>query len=482
MIYLGLVWGLFGYSPLVTRSAMILLASATVAVTAVLAKRVFEPRPASPDTRLHSGLHPGGTERDDLRTRQLSALEAALWSAVLLALAPLFFAQSSMVHLDLAVALLTTVAVTVLLDERWLLFALATSLAALTKETAIVLVPVAWTFVWLEARRAHRAVPNRVWLTLALPCAPLAAWAFYYHHHTGFWTGNAGYLQYNLYSTFGPVRILLCLLRRLHEVFIAGFSWVITAAAVAGYVWSRKRGVRGARNDEPQKDTRRRFIHLTCLLTGAYIVMLSVVGGAILPRYTLPIFSGLIILALIYIRRLPRPWARACCVLAALGFVIGWFTNPPYPVPFEDNLAYADFVQLHQQAAAFLSAPDGPAAGNNSRILTAWPATNELTTPDLGYVAAPLRVTPVEGFAPADFANVKADSFELVYLYSRKWEPPGNWLARFQWIGTIEARYFGYAPQASTEEIERCFDLRLLARWERRGQWAAIYERAGSKR
>jgi hypothetical protein len=218
---------------------------------------------------------------------------------------------------------------------------------------------------------------------------------------------------------------------------------------------------------------------LTCLLTGAYIAMLSLVGGAILPRYVLPVYPVLIIVGMIYIRRLPRPWARACCVLATAGLVTGWFTNPPYPVPFEDNLAYADFVRLHQQAAEFLSAPDGPAAG--MRILTAWPATNELTTPDLGYVAAPLRVTPVEGFAPADLAAIKTGSFDLVYLYSRKWEPPGNWLARFPWIETIEARYFGYAPQAPAEEIERQFDLRLLARWERRGQWAAIYQRAGSK-
>ena len=114
------------------------------------------------------------------------------------------------------------------------------------------------------------------------------------------------------------------------------------------------------------------------------------------------------------------------------------------------------------------------------RILTAWPATNELTTPDLGYVPASLRVTPMDGFTPEDFAHVKAGSFDLVYLYSRKWEPPGNWLARFAWIQGIEARYFDYAPQAPAEGIGRRFNLRLLARWERRGQWAAIYEVAAA--
>jgi hypothetical protein len=452
MVYLGLAWHLFGYSIAATRAAMILAAAATVLATVALARRVLG----------------------------ALSIEPVVWSAVLLALAPLFFAQSSMVHLDLAVALFTTLACIALLDRRWLLFAAATSLAVLAKETAIILVPVAWIFIWLEARHERRSIDLRVWAVLASPCVLLATWAIYYHHHTGFWTGNAGYLQYNLYSTLNPVRILLCFVRRLHEVFIAGFSWVVTAAAALAYAWSRKNTAKEPMQAVAQPERARPFILLTWLLTGAYLAMLSVVGGAILPRYTLPVYPPLIVLAMLYIGRLRRRWARVCCALAAAGLVAGWFSNPPYPVPFEDNLAYADFVRLHQQAADFLAAPGGPAAGTGLRILTAWPATNELTTPDLGYVNAPLRVTPVEGFAPADLAAVKPGSFDLVYLYSRKWEPPGNWLARFPWIERIEARYFDYAPQAPEEDLARRLNLRLLARWQRRGQWAAIYQVADS--
>lgn len=479
MAYLGLVWHLFGFNTLATRSSMILIASATVAATGALANDVFRKRAALPEPGdVMEGKVVGAPQSAAIAAWHGNPVtEPAIWSAVLLALAPLFFAQSSMAHLDLAVALFTLVAVIALLDERWLPFALATSVAVLAKETAIVLVPVAWTFTWLEARRSHRSVGARVWIILASPCAILAAWVIYYHHHTGFWTGNAGYLQYNLYSTLNPVRILLCLLRRLHEVFIAGFSWTVTAAAVAAYGWSRRRAVGNGSKFGTDEKRRRRFILLTALLTAAYLAMLSVVGGAILPRYTLPVYPALMVLGVLNIWRLRRSWARACCVLAAAGMIAGWFINPPYPVPFEDNLAYADFVRLHQQAADFLSG--GPAAGNGLRILTAWPATNELTTADLGYVAAPLEVTRIDGFAPADFAAVKAGSFDLVYLYSRKWEPPGNWLARFAWIERIEAQYFDYAPQVSEEEIARRYDLRLLARWQRRGQWAAIYQVAG---
>jgi hypothetical protein len=109
------------------------------------------------------------------------------------------------------------------------------------------------------------------------------------------------------------------------------------------------------------------------------------------------------------------------------------------------------------------------------RILTAWPATNELETPDLGYVARPLPVVSVEGFGAQDFEAVQQGSFDVLYYYSRKWEPPNNWLAKVPWLGDLEARYFDYAPQIPEENLRARFHLGLLARWERRGQWVAIY-------
>ena len=60
------------------------------------------------------------------------------------------------------------------------------------------------------------------------------AWAAFYHHVTGGWTGNREYLRYNLYATLNPIRVLLTLLRRLYETFVGGFNWVLTARAIAG--------------------------------------------------------------------------------------------------------------------------------------------------------------------------------------------------------------------------------------------------------
>ena len=442
MIYLALVWKVFGFSPLVTRTAMVLVAAATVTATYVLARRV-------------------------------TGREPAAWAALLLALSPMFFAQSTMVFLDLPAALFTTLAVIALLDGRTLMFAVVASLAVLTKETAVVVLPVAWTYAIYAARRGapqqgRGQAPPRRWVLLIVPLVPLIVWTIYYHHKTGFWTGNAEYLQFNLYSTLSPGRFFWTLLRRLYEVFIGGFNWLLVAGAAAGIWWERKQSHRGTEAQSKSRD----LILLAAAMVAAYVLMLSVVGGAVLPRYLLPIVPLFILVAVGLVWRMPKAIARATCGIALAGFVAAWFINPPYPFPYEDNLSYADFIRLHQDAARYLeSRPSG------ERFLTAWPATDELARPFLGYVTKPLSVVPLEGLTENDFASVSPESFDLLFVYSRKWEPPNNWLPRLPVFQRAQERHFGYAPQMSNEELVSRFHLKLLRQFERRGQWARIYEK-----
>ncbi|MCJ7504376.1 MAG: glycosyltransferase family 39 protein [Acidobacteriia bacterium] len=463
MVYLALAWRVFGFSPLVTRAAMILVAAGTVVALYALARRV-------------------------------ASREAAIWSALLLALSPMFFAQSSLVYLDLPVAVFTTLAVLALLEGQMLMFAVTASLAVLTKETAVVLLPVAWVFVWRRAKAGQALPLKKTWLALTAPLVPLAAWAFYYHHVTGFWTGNAEYLQYNLYATLSLGRIFWSLLRRLYEVFFGGFNWLLVVGAALGIWRGRAKEGNGdieaqkiaalapqERSEKPQGPQERAdekarlfrdFLFLAGGMGAAYVLMLSVVGGAILPRYLLPIFPALFLALVALVCQLPKVLARSLCAATLACFVGAWFINPSYPFPYEDNLAYRDFIHLHQQAAQFLEArPPG------ERILTAWPATDELARPFLGYVDRPLRVVPVQGFTAQDFGDVSGDSFDVLYLYSRKWEPPSNWLAQFPYLERVQEHYFDYAPQIGADGLAARYGLRLLARFEQRGQWVKIYKK-----
>jgi hypothetical protein len=405
------------------------------------------------------------------------------------------------------------VAAVSLLRERMVAFAFVASLAVLSKETAAVFLPVAWLFVWKRRRDKRLAT----WIALVLPCLPLLAWTLYYHHVTGFWTGNTEYLEYNLYSTLNPVRIFLTLLRRVWELFGAGFNWVLLLAAAMG-LWpggrlpegtgERDREQNGETEKEetitsvgiddgapstsaPRSNSLSSFYRLTSQtpnpetprLTGdftflavglciVYLLMLSLVGGAVLRRYLLPVFPFFYLFVVTFIFRLPRALARTTCTLAAACLVASWFINPPYPFPFDDNLAYADFIRLHQQAARFLE--NGP---GDPVVLTAWPASGELTTPTLGYVSKALHVNTVRGFTLEDFAGTVPESFDLLYLYSRRWEPENNWLAHSTLLRRIQRTYFGYAPQISEQMLKDRYHLRPLLSLKRGGQWVRIYTR-----
>jgi dolichyl-phosphate-mannose-protein mannosyltransferase len=520
--FVGTVWRVFGLSPCRARLAMMLVAAAAIAATYALGRRV-------------AGRGVGA------------------WAALLLAISPLFFAQSSMLHIDIGPALFVTLAVLALLPQvdqshgtppangaspkrAMAAFAVTASLAILSKETAVIVLPVAWAYAW----RVRRELRPAAWLALSFPLLPLGIWALYYHHATGFWTGNADYLRYNLYSTLSPVRFLLSLLRRLYQLLIAGFDWILLAGALAGVWWSRRErraaeakaqsmAMRGqdwidedlppeevelprlafrqaglpevpmnetgdsggiAESGSPeggeavegqpaaavQQQERSRvfadFLFLTGGLCVAYLVFHSAVGGALLRRYLLPVFPVSYITGVAFVWRLPKKFAQGVCILAVAYFMASSFINPPYPFAFEDNLAYADFVRLHQRAAHYLQGSKG-----DPRILTAWPATGELTVPFLGYVDRPLRVVPVDGFTTADFDKVSLDSFDFLYLYSRKWEPVNNWLARFPFLERIQQRYFDYGSQVGSEALVARYHLTLIAHYERRGQWVKIYSR-----
>ena len=110
---------------------------------------------------------------------------------------------------------------------------------------------------------------------------------------------------------------------------------------------------------------------------------MAVVGGAVLARYMLPVVPLVIILFVSTLRRRVRLW-RGVIAIVALAFVAALFVNPPYGFSIEDNLAYRDYILLHQQAEDYLEARYPMA-----RVLTAWPASDELTRPYLGYVTRP---------------------------------------------------------------------------------------------
>jgi len=454
MAWLALWWRLSGYTPAVTRTAMLM-----VAAFALLA--VF---------RL---------------ARTVANLRVAVASAALTALYPVFFAQSSMAHADLAAAALLLWAIVFHVEHFRARADITFCLAVLAKETAVV-VPVAialWELWWWMQHRRGRASPfaappTRLLKIAILALAPvitLAAWYAYHYARTGYVFGNPAFFRYNLGDTLHPLRIALALGKRLWQVTAYMNLFLLTTAAATAMLLA------------PQSDGRlpRPRIALDvqaifAVAIAAQVALGSLVGGATAARYLLASLPLVIILSVSTIWRRVRQWPVILGIVAA-GFVLAWFISPPYPFAFEDNLAYRDYVLLHKRAAALVAAQHPRA-----RVLTAWPATDELAHPYLGYASTPIAVTPIADFSAPRLLAATHDTshYNIVLLFSTKYEPAHDVWRGFAWWQRWQMRYFGYHHDLPPALAAQILGGRVIFEERRNGQWVALIaiERAENAR
>ena len=444
MAWLALAWKIFGYSPLVARTAMLLIAA-----FGLLA--VFE------------------------LAREVANREVAIASTLCVALYPVYFAQSSLTHVDLAAAALTLWGILFYVRRRFGLAAVWFALAALAKETAI-LAPLAlfgWELVagfifsnpelerGIPTEPETRRFPRICWLLL--PLLPLALWFAYHRAKTGYIFGNPDFFRYNVAATLQPVRIALAMLRRGWQLVGHMNLYVLTLATALAMFFP------------PQPDgsrARQRIAVPTQLAFAAviiaYCLALSLIGGAVLARYLLPVIPLVIIVCVSTIWRRIRGWQLITALVCA-AFVAGLFINPPYVFAPEDNLAYRDYVHLHQDAAQFLAAHDPRA-----RVLTAWPASDELRRPWLGYVRRPIHAVQIENFSREEVdAAAQNAGFDVALIFSTKYEPPHRLPAPAFWQ-RAQTRFFDYHRDLEPEEAAQILGGEIIF-WEKRsGQWVAV--------
>lgn len=419
MTYLAGVWSVTGYSILATRAAMLVLGTMTAWLAFLLA------------VRLGRG------------TQGWPAFSAVLF----LCSSPLFFTQSMMAQLELPAALFTLLALLLFLDGRWRWAALACVGLVLVKETGLV-VPAAFG-AWLCYERKPRAA-----LWFVLPLGVLGAWLLVLYQSTGHLLGNAEFARYNAFFSLHPVRAAAALLRRLYYLLFAEFHWI--GALALWFAWRRTRLFSS------------REWRIIALVAGAHILVVSLFGGAVLERYLLPVLPLLYVAVAVACTTLPGRAKLLVPVALCAGLVIANFWNPPYPFPFENNLAMVDFVHLQQAAAEYVDhlPPDLP-------VSTAWPLTDALRRPEFGYVQRPHPVQALEDFRPSEVA--RADSPYLV-LYCRTWDPEHG-LLRLSWVEEFLRRYYDYEPPVTGEFADGLLGYIPLVRSPLRGQWAEIFRR-----
>ncbi len=453
LAWLALAWRVFGYSTLVTRTAML-------AVSAFSLLGLF-------------------------RLSRIAANLPVAWATMaLVAFYPVYFTQSSMAQVDLPAAGFTFWALAAYIeghtgahkeDRPWKQV-LWFSLAALAKETAI-LAPLAllgWELLghFIRLRGTENPSKEIRWkeilppvggrtrfLYLLLPVVPLACWYTYHYAKTGFLLGNPEFFRYNVSATFNPLRIPLALGMRLWQLFGYFGLYLLTLAGMLAMLRPPRRESGVVR---PRIPFLIQAAFLSVLL--AYLGFMSLVGGAVLAR-------------LVWVSTL---WRRArfwklIVAAVAIAFVAGLFGNPPYGFSLEDNLAYRDYIVLHAEASRFLAM-----RYSGERVLTAWPASDQLTRPWLGYVSAnasqPFRVVRVEDFSVSqiDVAGQARGRFDVALVFSTKYQPPHALFENWDAWQRIKEKFFGYHRDLLPEDIAQRLGGTIVYHKEMGGQWITV--------
>jgi hypothetical protein len=179
-----------------------------------------------------------------------------------------------------------------------------------------------------------------------------------------------------------------------------------------------------------------------------------------------------IILWVSTLRRRVQFW-RGVVAIVALAFIAALFVNPPYGFSIEDNLAYSDYIRLHQKAEDFLEA-----RYSTARVLTAWPASDEITRAYLGYVARPMRVFRIEDFTVEQLmaASDLRSNFDVALVFSTKYDPPHPWFERWRAWQQWKTQFFGYHRDVPPAAAAQILGGRLVYNDIHNGQWVGVIE------
>ena len=433
--------------------------------------------------------------------RMLAGEAVAFTVLVLTAIYPVWFAQSTLAHADFFAAAFTVLALSFYVDRQgWSLNRLAPgaeerttarstpaanaisvgglfSLAVLSKETAIV-TPAALflyeLFIFLKSRRdqarpqspkanAPEVPPGSpaYLIATAIPALPLLAWYAYHRARTGFIFGNPEFLRYNATANLSAVRLPLSLWHRLIHLSVHMNLFVPTLLAFAVLLLPR---------DRTKPSLARGAVIAMAVILLANWIAFSILGGALLTRYLLPMFPLVLLLCVSTWRERTAYWP-AIAALSLLGFAAGCEVNPPYPFAPEDNLAYRDMIVLQQAAIRTLqsSAP-------SATVLTAWPVAADLQRPELGYVKTPMKTTEIANFTREEVAKAAQEpgAYDAAIVFSTKYNPPAGGLNLAAGHVESDAKYFDAHRDLLPEEVALQLGGHVVWRAQRKGQWAAV--------
>ena len=432
-------------------------------------------------------------------TERLLDASAALAATLLTSVYPIWFAQSSLAHADIFAAAFSLWAFTLYLPSlqarsangsqdgraqpHYISIAVLFSLAALSKETSIIqpAALTAWELVLLFGSRRSRPERHQepslglglqqsgssgrhgAWAAaLTSSVLPLIAWFAYHRHVVGFTFGNPAFLRYNATANLTAAHILRALCYRFLHLFWQRNIWLPIALALYCLLLPRRQDAPSALQPGP--------LYAMAVLAAANWLAFSVLGGALLTRYLLPVYPLILIVCVSQWRVHTRRWPLFAVASAAAFLSVLWL-NPPSMFAPEDNLTYRDMIVVQREAIDFVQ-QHYPGA----TILTAWPVSTDLFEPYLGYVNHPMKVVAIDDFTLPQvlLAARESNRYNTAIVFTTHFVTPLYRRYLLSHPNSWRGRAFAAKRDLTPAEIAALLGGRVVWRQERGGEWAAV--------
>ena len=199
-------------------------------------------------------------------------------------------------------------------------------------------------------------------------------------------------------------------------------------------------------------------------------VLFSVLGGALLTRYLLPMYPLVLLVAVTTLYRRVPYW-HGLAAFSAAAFIAGNLHQSP--------LRLCPGRQPHLRPRH--PSPPGrhpqlEARYPGATVLSAWPLTDELSRPELGYLSQPYAVYLVADFTAAEIALAaqEPEKYSAALVFSTKYDPHSSFFTLGATSRAADERYFGLHHDLPPEEIARQLHGDLVWKQQDHGQWIAL--------
>jgi len=284
---------------------------------------------------------------------------------------PIYFTQSAMALPDIPVTALGVMCVYFFFKRQPVAYLFSALYLVLLKETSLAHIFSIVTYLVLFERKHPR-----FWGTLFRYKTPLLVTPLFFALEkvtTGQFLTNPYFEMHSAFS-FTPGQVLAQLAKVLDWIFISQQRWALTVAILLCFIVQRRAA------------WRREFL-LFFLVSACFVATFSILYR--LPRYLLPTFPFLCLLAAWSLSSLVRngKW-RACASAAVLAlFAASLLGSGKYPVNFSEDMQYFDVVRTFKETALYIEKNLG-----GRTVLAPWPLSDAFNFPYLGYVKHPIQV------------------------------------------------------------------------------------------